>query len=250
MENRQVEISQDLSYKQIIAETLGQLKREAEKVRCIQFFQKYWFRQNLILPPWAKEDIAFYKARRPVIAALVKALEGLEIPTGNSHLGWMPTADLTRWVCVVKGQCGSPHIYFTCNLWKRGTPSEQAELDLLHTQCPAELLIYPGDFDFGVAEAPERAAFCHALIWFFADVLVFSELKVEYGRFIGYGVYHDILEARKKGIPILLLRKKQFWLNPHLKIHDKENLICYAKVHALRYQPISELKDLFYIEAI
>ena len=242
----QDEVLQDQSYKRVIREELRQFNLEAERKRFIQFFQKYWFRQNVIIPPWAEADIAFYKEQRPVITALLKEVEGLEVPARESRLGWVPTPDLRQWIRVIKGQCGPPHIYFTCNLWKRGTPSEQAELQLLHTQCPAEVLIYPGDFEFGTAEVGERAAFCHALIWFFADVLVFSELKVEYGRFIGYGVYHDILEAQRKGIPILLLRKDQFWLNPRVKVHDKENLICHAKVCATSHPPLQFLEELFY----
>ena len=242
----QDEVLRDQSYKRVIREELRQFDLEEKRNLFLQFFQKYWFKRNVILPPWAEADIAFYREQRPVLTALRKAVEGLEVPTREARLGWMPTSDLRRWVRVVKGQCGPPHLYFTCNLWKRGTPSEQTELQLLHTQCPAELLIYPGEVDFGAAETPERAAFCHALIWFFADILVFSELKVEYGRFIGYGVYHDILEARKKGIPVLLLRGARFWLNPRLKVHDTENLVCYAKVRATPYPPVQFLEELFY----
>jgi hypothetical protein len=191
----QEEVSQNYFYRQIIREELRQLKREADRIRFIQFFRKYWFKGRFVVPPWAEADLAFYEQEKYRFTYLTKRISECEVPTHDSQLGWAPLPKSKQWMRVVEGQCVSPKIYFTCNLWKKGTPSEASELAFLRTQLLDDMLIYPGEFDFGVADAAERAAFCHAVVWFFADVLIFSEFEAEYGRFLGYGVYHDILEA-------------------------------------------------------
>jgi len=54
MEGMQEELSQDHSPKQIIGAELRQLKREADWLRFIHFFRKYWFQRQFVIPPWAE----------------------------------------------------------------------------------------------------------------------------------------------------------------------------------------------------
>ncbi len=88
--------------------------------------------------------------------------------------------------------------------------------------------------------------FCREVVRTHAYVLIFSEYEAEYGRFFGFGVCNEILEAQWKRIPIFLLRDGQFWLNPRIEIYDPENLICHARISVTPHNPIQLLEDLFY----
>ncbi len=234
-------------YKSFIRCGLRRLDLEKESDRYIEFFQRYWVARNFVIPPWAEADITFYERHQDVLRQLFKEMPSPVIPCAESQVGWVPLQELGQWgqwVRVIEGQLVPVQIYFTCNLRKKGTPSEQAELHFLHTQCPAESLIYPGDLEIPYGEA--GVEFCRELIRTSADILIFSEYEVEYGQFLGFGVYQEILEAQQKGIPILLLREEQFWLNPQIAIHDTENLVCHAQVSATPHPPIQFLEDLFY----
>ena len=245
-QNGQIKGPKEQDYKRCIQRGVRQFQREADLDLFLQFFQQYWFQQLLHIPPWAEDALTFYQENQAVITRLLKDLGAQEVPANESRVGWIRLPKSQQWVRVVQGQCVPLQIYFTCNLWKKGAPSEQAELTLLRRQIPAGMLFYPGEFDFGEADAEARAAYCQALVRDHADVLIFSELEAEYGRFFGFGVYGDLQAAQRKGIPIFLLQDEQFWLNPQIELHDSENLVCHAKVCATPHPPLQYLEDWFY----
>ena len=237
--------SKDQDYKARIRQ---QLDWPIDQNRVIRFFQQYWINGSLAVPPWAEADRAFQRKHDHVIRRILEANSPLEIPRQDSRVAWVPVPKTTQWARLVGGQEVPLQVYFTCNLWKKGTPSEQAELAFLRSQCPVEHLFYPGEVDLGVPYGEDSAAFFHELVRTQADVFIFSELEVEFGRFIGFGVYHELLRAQWKGIPIFLLRDEQFWLNPRLTLHNRENLTCHAKVDATPHTPLKTLEEWFCFE--
>lgn len=237
-------------YKDLILQELKTRKLEHEADQFIQFFQRYWIGRDLAVPPWAETDIAFFLERIAVLNQLIRDLGGQEIPACESQAGWLPFPERWQWVRLIDGECVLPQIYFTCNLRKRGTPDEQAELQFLRAQCPVEILIDINDIGTDFRSREEIAEFYRELIRDHVDILIFSEYRVEYGQFIGFGVYSEIQEAKRKGIPIFLLRDEQFWMNPCIEIRDGEDLVCHAQVCVTPHPPLRFLEDLFYLGEI
>ena len=219
----------------------GSSSTASKRDKFLLLFQKYCNGAIFEIPPWADRDSAFFREEQEKFERIFTKMIKQNLWYVGDDLKWTQVINTGKWA---KRRPDDLTIYYSHSVKRKSM--ERADLHLIKKQfLDFDKIINPTDFDWQHLEintAKQRRSYCREFINSNVDILIFSE----YQGHIPYNVYSEVQEARKKILPIFLLRDELFWMCPKIKLDDPKNrAINYARVCATPYDPLQDLSKLF-----